>query len=156
MEVLFDSMGRKRDRGDSPDAQRVRMAISVMQRVINNRRNFDMGIWQQITRNYPMTSETQLHNCKTAACFAGWVAVSPEFRRDGGVAHPQNGAPCFLIDDQFVAGYQAIAIWLNIPELDAIALICSGSNSCSYSTFYGKYLWDIAPDHVIEKLQALL
>lgn len=56
-----------------------------------------------------LRSEEELHLCGTAACFAGWVAVSPEFHADGGGM--DGSGPCYKgrLDEEAIAG------WLEIP-----------------------------------------
>ena len=103
----------------------VNKAIAVMERVKARGDDLDMCVWQQRRRpangNSRMlkTAEEELHTCGTSACFAGWVAVSPEFKEDGGYAHPLDGAPRIgVADDQY-----AIAKWLGISGKEA-GILC--------------------------------
>lgn len=64
-------------------------------------------------------TEEKLHACGSAACFAGWVAVSPEFQADGGTCDGYTGAPML---DGF-GGPNAIALWLDIDVKVASSLV---------------------------------
>lgn len=60
---------------------RVQQAINVMERagVVN------MLSWQHSKyKDGICSSESELHQCGNTACFAGWLAISPEFRETGG------------------------------------------------------------------------
>lgn len=59
--------------------ERLEHAISIMQRA----GSVDMTTWQGATFDTCRT-ETELHTCGNSACFAGWLAVSPEFQETGG------------------------------------------------------------------------
>jgi len=62
--------------------RRMDVCIKVMQRVVDLKRAFNLGSWQQ--SGIKRKKEKALHNCGSAACFGGWLAVSPEFQRAGG------------------------------------------------------------------------
>lgn len=131
----------------------VQHAINIMQRVIDNKREFKMSAWQEPrygifgVRRWPAQDEETLHKCGTAACFAGWVAVSPEFQKDGGKVG--------VVGEPEIDRYQydrAIAAWLDIPHETAAALCFIGHG---YFLYKGP-LEHITPQMVIEKLQMLL
>ena len=93
----------------------VQKAIKVIQRVVDQGRSFDMGSWQDDTGCVIQRTEVELHECGTAACFGGWVAVSPEFQADGGLP-TDSGMPSL---PNARAGSPAIATWLDISDDDA-------------------------------------
>lgn len=90
---------------------RLRQAISIMERA----GKVYMGNWQY---NYPAyTDEKTLHHCGTPACFAGWLAVSPEFQNSGGTV-ASSGAPKF----NNYTGAEAIIRWMEATAVDALVL----------------------------------
>ena len=91
--------------------ERLQQAINLMKRA----GKVYMGTWQY---NYPAyTDEKTLHNCGTPACFAGWLAVSPEFQEAGGTVHP-SGSPKF----NGYTGAEAIIRWMGATAVDALVL----------------------------------
>lgn len=121
-------------------------AIDVMERVKARGDTLNMGSWQAHTMYTVQAKESQLHTCGTAACFAGWVAVSPEFQKDGGEVM-KNGAP--MIEGH--AEDEAIAEWLGIDDELAENLCAMGA----FHDVYGKPAEEITVDDVIEKLYEL-
>ena len=93
----------------------VQKAINVMQRVVDQNRAFDMAVWQDDAICGVRHTEKDLHECGMAACFGGWVAVSPEFHKDGGLAD-DYGLP-YLTGAR--GGVPSIAKWLGISIDDA-------------------------------------
>lgn len=70
--------------------QRLDDAIAVMQRVVDNEWYFDMGDFYTAYPNHVRDSPPYGHAkapldtiCGTAACFAGYIAASPEFIKNG-------------------------------------------------------------------------
>lgn len=96
----------------------VQKAIKIMLRVISRKDSFDMSRWQQTPAGETKLTEADLHTCTSAACFGGWVAVSPEFIEDGGNATSSLGEPVYK------SRYQdnAIAEWLDINGDEAEGL----------------------------------
>ena len=87
--------------------ERLEQAIAVMKRA----GAVDMRRWQS---GEVRESEVELHECGTASCFAGWLAVSPEFREAGG--HPDFlGSPSF----EGATGDLAVVKWLEAEGEDA-------------------------------------
>lgn len=121
----------------------VQHAINIMTRA----GKVNMCQWQDCAAGFPAVSESALHRCDTAACFAGWVAVSPEFQADGGRVL-EDGEP-YLYG---AGGASAIARWLEAP-LDLAEDLCA-VNGCS--RFYPVPFKDVTAEHVIEKLEELL
>lgn len=89
----------------------VQKAINVMQRVVDQNRAFDISRWQEGDSSCIQETEGLLHTCGMAACFGGWVAVSPEFQADGGWVG-LKGMPAISGTS---AGASTIAKWLGIP-----------------------------------------
>lgn len=89
--------------------ERLDQAIAVMRRA----GKVDMAVWNRHPLSKPK-SEEAYHECGTAACFAGWLAVSPEFREAGG--HPDFlGSPSF----EGATGDLAVIKWLEAEGEDA-------------------------------------
>lgn len=99
--------------------ERLNQAINIMKRA----GTIDMGFWQGDTFDTCHT-ESELHSCGNSACFAGWVAVSPEFQEAGGAHLHNSGAPIF----NGCMGYLAIAGWLEAGGLhkEVIELLVTG------------------------------
>jgi hypothetical protein len=113
-------------------------AIAIMKRA----GRVDMGVYQC---GYPsIKTEKIAHECGTAACFAGWIALSPEFQADGGTVQ-YTGRPQF--DGSY--GSQAIARWLDIGWQEAADLCMVGRKSYYDSANPSK-------EDVIEKLEMLI
>lgn len=84
--------------------ERLDQAIAVMKRA----GKVIMSDWQT---GEIRGTEAELHECGTAACFAGWLAVSPEFQAAGGDVG-FGGNPLFGP----LGGFRAITEWLEIKD----------------------------------------
>lgn len=106
--------------------ENVNKAIAVMERVKARGDKIDMRDWMDswLMTNHP--TEEELHTCGTAACFAGWVAVSKEWADEGGFAS-KAGCP----EMAGVSGIRAVSRWLEIPEKEC-GHLCGTYN---HSTF---------------------
>lgn len=94
--------------------ERLEQAIAVMKRA----GKVNMGSWQT---GEVRETEAELHECGTAACFAGWLAVSPEFQAaDGGL--DTKGAPGMPAFNKHHGG-GAVAEWLEVEHEEARMLI---------------------------------
>ena len=91
-------------------------AIAVMTRA----GKIDMGRWQNTTVGISSTenetdtvkeTEEEIHSCGTAACFAGWIGVSPEWKEFGGVIDG-DGEPVL----GKLSACKALSLWLDLPE----------------------------------------
>lgn len=91
--------------------ERLEQAIAVMKRA----GKVVMSDWQT---GEVRETEAELHECGTAACFAGWLAVSPEFQAAGGKVG-MGGNPLF----SFVGGFRAITEWLEIKDPKAVKAV---------------------------------
>lgn len=147
--------------------ERILTAIKIMERVPVGK--LRMSAFQTPARALVLVStEDEMHACGNSACFAGWVAVSPEFRADGGYA--EMGEPV-IVDGKdpygisTLSGSLAIAHWLEIPSRTARSLVYGDLNHeypspdenlpGHFSHYYGKSWGDITPDDVIAKLRRL-
>tara|TARA_Y100001938_G_scaffold149998_1_gene239116 strand:- start:778 stop:1212 length:435 start_codon:yes stop_codon:yes gene_type:complete len=126
----------------------VNKAISVMERVKERGDRIDMHSWQDGATEIALT-EQDLHTCGTAACFAGWVAVSPEFTQDGGKAKVTSGMPVLKNEE----GVRAIALWLGMTYFEALGL-CGLDN---WRDIYGANMRyeDIDADAILTALYRL-
>lgn len=100
--------------------ERLDQAIAIMRRA----GSLNMTNWQEETFIRCATTEFTLHTCGNSACFAGWIAVSPEFQEVGGEAHPDYGFPIF----GKLSGATAVCEWLEADEYewDVIYLLIIG------------------------------
>ena len=117
-------------------------AIAVMTRVsLLEGPRLDMDDWQcewesddidaEPSFGTVQTDEKSLVGCGAPACFAGWLAVSQEFKAFGGHACPRSGQPVVGYDHDYnaVSGTDAIALFLGIDEGSTEAdMICGLGN----------------------------
>ena len=140
--------------------QNIKKAIAIMERAQGK---VSMLQWQSSPQGGQRLGiyEAELHACGNVACFAGWIAVSPEFQADGGGANPFCGFPVFQTERGFFVEEEAIEKWLDIPYEFAESLVHgnreeSRSSSTDFCNFYGKPWRDVNNTDVIEKLKTLL
>lgn len=127
--------------------ERIEYCIRLMKRA----KNLSMPNWRGDCSAYT-PNITQLHRCGNTACFAGYVGLSPLFRKDGGRATSWGEPVITRRDDgEEVYGDEAIAAWLDI-SLDLASKLVYGSGG-----FYDPIPWDdVKPKLVIAKLEAIL
>ena len=111
--------------------ENVNKAIAVMERVKERGDKFDLCVWQSCNGAPAAEKEEELHTCGTAACFAGWVAVSPEFQKGGGGVEI-DGSPSWKEGGELFGGSQAIEKWLDTPMLEAQHLCGVGNSELVY------------------------
>ena len=137
----------------------IEKAISIMVRAEEHGSLF-MPDWQCATNNEDPTlarDEQALHACGNRACFAGHVAVSPEFKEDGGYCSTA-GTPVFGEH----RGADAIQKWLGIDGDTARQLVFGYARVRQedypdyHSAYYGKRFSDVTARDVIAKLEQLL
>ena len=126
--------------------ERIQDAITMMKRAIP--RHFNMSDWQNKDHSYFLQiaeTESELHACGNKACFAGHLALSPEFQKAGGSVSI-TGAPSFngLLEASAVAEYFGITYEM------AKDLTLPSRN------FYPVDFEDVTPKHIIEKLEMIL
>jgi len=128
------------------NCERIQAAITMMKRAIP--RYFDMTHWQIEPHGHIIQiaqTESELHACGSTACFAGHLALSPEFKKAGGSVCPA-GSPIF----NGFNGSFAVAEYFDIPYELARDLTLPDRD------FYPVDFEDVKPEHVIEKLETLL
>ena len=85
------------------NTKNINSAIAILTRHMEANHNLNMDEWQYHCeiKGFVVNKETQL--CGTPCCFAGYVAVSPEFQEDGGDVSP-TGAPVIngVIEDDAI------------------------------------------------------
>ena len=126
--------------------ERLEICITVMQRVHDNNYKFGMRYWQDLdTAVGAKSTEAELKDCGTPACFGGWLAVSPEFIALGGLCI-KDGSPVFHCGTE----NRAISNFL----------FCNGNDQLGYElTDGGSGLYDdvkpsnITAAHVLERLE---
>ena len=126
--------------------ERIQSAIAMMKRAIP--RYFNMTNWQNEPHGHIIQiaqTESELHACGNTACFAGHLALSPEFQKAGGSVN-KIGAPVFKGFDEA----NAVAEYFDIPYELARDLTLPDRD------FYPVYFEDVKPEHVIEKLEMIL
>ena len=126
--------------------ERIQDAITMMKDVTH--RYFDMTNWQNEPPGHIIQvaqTESELHACGNTACFAGHLALSPEFQKAGGSVN-KMGAPVF----NGVRYAEAVAEYFDITYKLA------GKFTLDYLHFYPVDFEDVKPEHVIEKLEMIL
>ena len=127
---------------------RLKTLIDVMQRVVDKNKPFDMQTWQDMDDVLQKAStEEELHTCGTTACIAGYLAVSPEFKKAGGKVS-RIGAPIFDGVDQ----YRAIESYLEC-SMELAELITDPSMT---DIFYDAEVRYLTPKIVVSRLNGLL
>ncbi len=148
-------------------------AIAIMLRA-KKRGSVDMTQWQRLKPSQNLsTTEAEFHACGNAACFAGHIALSPEFQDDKGTIDA-CGMPILCMPYPHTCGFysvygeEAVSEWLDITRELSRKFVYSDedprtievseggiSKQISYSSFYGKGWVDVTADDVLEKLYAL-
>ena len=128
------------------NCERIQDAITMMKDVTH--RYIDMTNWQNEPHGHIIQiaqTESELHACGNTACFAGHLALAPEFQKAGGSVS-KTGAPVFngLLEASAVAEYFDITYKL------------AGKFTLDYLHFYPVDFEDVKPGQVIEKLEMIL
>jgi hypothetical protein len=131
--------------------QNVLKAITIMERA-KAHGSVCMTDWQSGGVMDTQQTEQGLHACGNTACFAGHIAISPEWKIDGGIIG-RFGEPSM----NGSSPTKCIAEWLDVDRRIATSLIygdlCAASKE---SSFYGKPWADVNADDVLNKLQMIL
>ncbi len=155
--------------------ENVRSSIALMQRVIDEERGFSIVCWVydqgDCKKNPEIASpdEEEATSCGMVACYGGWLAMSKEFRSAGGT-NTKSWAPSIINGEGLVLeNADAVAHWLGVPLLEAQNIVGIGPSNVmmstdsddedsleEFSTFYGCFLDDATPEHVVSALQDLL
>lgn len=138
------------------NVQRIKTAIAIMQRAAA-RDSVYMPCYQSGADGMPDSAqeartEAEFHTCGNKACFAGHVAISPEFQADGGECNA-SGLPIF----NGYSGACAISEWLGIPNRVADSLVLGDVGYDEESSkYYHKSFYEVNAHDVIDKLEQLL
>jgi hypothetical protein len=129
--------------------ENVNKAIAIMQRAQEHNSVY-MCNWQK-GDGALVCNEEAFHSCGNVACFAGHIAVSPEFRADGGTCN-SAGTPIY----RGKGGATAIAVWLGISSGLAASLVYGETEYDpeigDYSDFYDKVWREVNAADVLDKL----
>ena len=129
----------------------VNKAIAVMERVKARGDEVFMRDWISTSYRYGPQKEEDLHNCGTAACFAGWLASSKEWAEDGGSAC-QSGCP----EMPGNSGVRAVAEWLEMDKIECADLCgTTGTHPHANRLVYPKANGDVDNIDVDQVLSAL-
>lgn len=136
--------------------ENINHAINIMKRagVIDSLRMIDWQSQFDEQVGSPKFTEHELHICGNKACFAGHIAVSPEFIEAGGTADRWCGSPCY----SGKGGAGAVALWLGISKELADSLVygdLDDSEDVGYSPFYNCAWGKVTAPMVIEKLELI-
>jgi hypothetical protein len=126
-------------------------AIELMEWVDKNKKKqFNMKDWQADEDNIVSTIK-QASECGTVCCFAGWLALSDEFKKAKGKVSNDGGYP---ILDGF-SGSQAISKYFGISPTDASLLVCVGVGYERVDDTYGCKINEVKPADVVKQLKIL-
>lgn len=134
--------------------ERVMAAIELMKRA----ENLNMCDYQMpaMFESY-VDSVEELHKCGNTACFAGYLAISEEFKKAGGGRSQVIASPYY----EGLYGSGAVALYLGISEELAESLVFGDlqehqSHKYAESAFYGTFWSNVKPADVIAKLEMIL
>lgn len=153
------------------NVQRIQAAIEMMKVA----KSLDMCRWQDFTssgNDSVSKSIEELHRCGNTACFAGYLAISEEFKAAGGRVCEESGSPMI---DEHDTPTSAIAHYFELGSTECNSVPCNAVQSIIYSEFiapicfgftksgfpkdissYPVKFEEVTPDMVIDKLEALL
>jgi hypothetical protein len=155
-----------------PNVENIKKAIAVMERVkVNeeklNRRLFDMR-WFRYTgpntdesvahiyeyEEIPKIEKDVIHQCGTTCCFAGWIAVAPEFHDE--IFCDETGFPQILgSEEEYQYPEKVISGLLDITVDNANRLIY-GWFFYEKDSHIPKSIDSITIDDVIERLNSFI
>lgn len=143
--------------------ERINKAIELMQQA----KNLDMREFQKGDAE-PVKTMEELHACGNTACFAGYIALSPDFHAAGGwcddgmprMHNPHWGRGTEGYVSHHLCGSEAIAYYLGISEGDACEIVYGDldedvGDGNEWSLFYDKPWEEVTASDVIEKLEEL-
>lgn len=132
----------------------VKSAIKLMQKVKEKNLLLDMGSYRCTEQPKTIKSIRSIeHDCGTTHCLAGYIALSPDFKKFGGKVE-FSGVPYIESLGIFIGGVAAITKYFDIEEKEYNGLCC-GYGRGEY--YYGvSHVSEITIDMVIDKLEQLL
>lgn len=149
--------------------ERLNQAIAVMTRAKEAGDVIRMVDFQQSPPGQSSLaySEQELHACGNTACFAGYMALAPEFAAASNehftfCRKKYSAAPTILSNDPggplFADASDALAAWFETSDklIDILIFECTAGYTCdmgqSFQPLYGKPWKDIRADDVIKVL----
>lgn len=134
-------------------------AIAVMKRAQEHQENFHMRDFQCAMpkengiRTWAQT-EAELHSCGNTACFAGYLALSPEWQTSEGCFLNDCVVPAVRIPPFFLNGADAVAHWLDISTSLAETIVY-GDLWYRISSVVEKDWLELKPQDIIIILEAI-
>lgn len=101
-------------------------------------------------------TEAELHTCGNTACFAGHLAVSPEWLETKGFHSSETGCPIYDGNDEYMVAEDAISEWLGIDSVLACEFIRSNGMGDDYHMLYKTQWRNVKAEHVIRELTLLM
>jgi hypothetical protein len=130
--------------------------INILERAKKNNGLFDIHYFQYspTIEDHYVKTERELHSCGNSACVAGYIAVSPEFKKIGGQVGV-NGTPVMKNDkDKHFQCINPIFFWFgSVLEEEQFFI----DSLCGFR--YNKEFWggvsnkDVTIDMAIDKLK---
>lgn len=112
----------------------IQTAIDVMNRVVIRQGKVNMGTWQEYPPGHKyVETEAEAYTCGTTACFAGWLALSDDWKKAGGDI--DYGRPIMYADGKCLSHHFAVAKFLDISDEHAAGLCYIGDGT---KKVYGK------------------
>lgn len=154
----------------------LKKAIDLMTRVRDQQLGFDMVHWQSADGHGADGEEVkakksveEIHACGNSACFAGYLAVTPDWIGSGGtISISGSGVPTLLPNTRYnpnawnIVGDEAVAAWLDLPRVYVTPIIkgetvyeMHNGVARDWSCFYEKWWNEVTAQDVLEKLIAL-
>lgn len=132
-------------------------AIAVMERA-KEHSSVNMGYWQTMrydTDEFVQT-EDELHECGNSACFAGHLALSPEWSQDPlNTLDSQVGYPIRMRFSEKLIGVDAIADWLGLPISLTNCLVNNVHDEHGIHCLYKVQWKEVRAEHVLKELRLL-
>lgn len=140
-----------------PNVENIKKAIQVMERVKKNeeelgRKLFDLSLFQGNYENRILTAlkteEEALNACGTVCCLAGWLGVSPEFKKLG-FSFNDHAVP--KLGSMYTEDSLEMLLGLDYDAIKGLVY-----NLGNNELYYGKLSDFVTPDDVIEKLKSFI
>ena len=131
-------------------------AIAIMTRA----GKINMDNWQSSQFVASAKCEKVIHSCGTAACFAGWIGVSPEWKEFGGDIN-DAGEPFIVIDGEIEEAEVSLAKWLglHVDLVDMLIYEHVGSAYCPSGdvmySIYGAEFSNLTASNIIHTLNQI-
>lgn len=142
-------------------------AIGIMERASKRTKGFNLCRYQthpNIVSSTYASTEQEFYECGAVACFAGYVAISPEFHADGGQCGFYGQPVLGELGEE-----DAITEWLGISVTDACSLMFNNTRASrrrfdalhgrfalsDEESYYGKSDEEVTAQDVIIKLKKL-